>query len=350
MIKNRRLKPLLLCVAAIILLFTFPAAAAEKPDPERDVRLSIFYQAGDTPLTGAKFDLYLTALVDEEGKLTAAESFRSYKVKLEDESGEDWKNLAGTLEGYVRRDGIVPNATGKTDQAGWLNFNGKEDGLTGGLYLAVGYRHSQNGKTYDAVPFMVMLPSFEKETGTWNYDVGVKAKYESDSGSHDGGGDDEDEDKTVTRKVLKVWEDTGHTGERPESVTVELLCDGNVYDTVELSAENNWRYTWNSLSSEYKWSVTEDVPSGYTVSVSREGVTFVVKNTYNPGVPINDNDVPRGSRNFPESSLPTDKIGDLQVPLSVLPQTGTYWWPVPVLIACGLILILLGVIRRRAND
>ena len=32
-----------------------------------------------------------------------------------------------------------------------------------------------------------------------------------------------------------------------------------------------------------------------------------------------------------------------------LPQTGQLWWPVPVLFVVGVILILLGVLRRRSG-
>lgn len=57
-----------------------------------------------------------------------------------------------------------------------------------------------------------------------------------------------------------------------------------------------------------------------TVTVSREGETFLVTNTghgpQNPGEPT-------------------------------LPQTGSLWWPVPLLAACGLICLALGARRRR---
>ena len=33
-----------------------------------------------------------------------------------------------------------------------------------------------------------------------------------------------------------------------------------------------------------------------------------------------------------------------------LPQTGMLWWPVPVLAAAGLLLIVMGCIRRRTGD
>ena len=33
-----------------------------------------------------------------------------------------------------------------------------------------------------------------------------------------------------------------------------------------------------------------------------------------------------------------------------LPDTGQLWWPVPVLIVCGLALFVFGFIKRRNNN
>ena len=66
----------------------------------------------------------------------------------------------------------------------------------------------------------------------WVYDVTADPKYgqEKEPGGNPDGG-------TVRRQVLKVWEDDG-TEARPESVTVQLLRNGEVYETVTLSEEN----------------------------------------------------------------------------------------------------------------
>ena len=46
--------------------------------------------------------------------------------------------------------------------------------------------------------------------------------------------------------VRKVWVDDGV--DRPDSITVQLLRDGEVYDKVELKQSNQWVYTWDDLS------------------------------------------------------------------------------------------------------
>ena len=62
----------------------------------------------------------------------------------------------------------------------------------------------------------------------------------------------------------------------------------------------------------------------YTVETVREGDVFVVTNTY-------------GGNSPGGSADPT------------LPQTGQLWWPVPVMIAAGMLFVAVGLIRRRGN-
>ena len=167
-----------------------------------------------------------------------------------------------------------------------------------------------------------MLPAQNVTSNTWEYDIAVNAKYDSSAiptnppvtpGT-----------TRISRKVLKVWEDKGFEAERPKEIEVQLLRGGEVYSTVKLNAANNWRYTWTDLDSRYAWKVVEKELEGYTVTVTREGVTFVVTNTY--GETIEDNETPLSGE---------------------LPKTGQLWWPVPVLIAAGLLFIIIGLARRR---
>ena len=79
--------------------------------------------------------------------------------------------------------------------------------------------------------------------------------------------------------VQKVW--YNQEGEIPASVDVVLYCDGAEYETVTLSEENNWSYTWTGLPAISQWTVDEpSVPSGYTKTVTRQDNNFTVTNTY----------------------------------------------------------------------
>lgn len=64
--------------------------------------------------------------------------------------------------------------------------------------------------------------------------------------------------------VVKKWvNDTA--GDRPGSIQVQLYQNGVAYgDTVELTAANNWSYTWNVLPEGYTYTAKEvTVPAGY---------------------------------------------------------------------------------------
>lgn len=303
-----------LLLAALLVTMLFPAFTAKSVDLTQSGELNLSYQDNGTPLAGAEFSIYLLATVDEDGSLTATESFAGYPVELQ--TGNDTKALAVTLEGYVLRDHIAPTDKGTTDDSGTLTFPTGEEKLTLGLYLVLGDRHQQGNTVYDPQPFLVMLPTLENDT--LNYRVTVNPKYES----HNVSGD------TVTRKVLKVWKDEGNEASRPKEISVQLLRDGEVYDTVTLSADNSWRYTWSDLDARYRWLVVEEAPSGYTVEVTREGITFVVTNRQ------------------PDTPPPTDPT---QPDDPKLPQTGQLWWPVPLLICGGLLCIAVGLLLRRRN-
>jgi len=337
------------------MLFAAEAMAAGSIDTGRGCTMSVSYRDGDTPIAGAAFSVYRVAAVSESGALSVDEDFSRFGVDIQ---GEE-ESLAATLEGYVLQGGLTPVSQGKTDAKGFLTFPAGDEILEPGLYLVLGSRHRQGGAVYDAQPFMVMLPTEDKESGGWLYDVAVNIKFSKKE--EPGAG-------TVTRKVLKVWKDAGNEKKRPKEIVVHLLRDGETYDTVTLNATNNWRHTWDNLDNASRWLVVEDVPSGYTVQITREGITFVVTNTggkpgnppHNPGSPGGpsgggDSDTP----GTPDHSGTTDTPGepdapemveifDDLVPLgSLLPQTGQLWWPVPLLLCVGLLFTVTGIACRK---
>ncbi len=321
----KKLSMVLLSLLMITMLFPLTVFSGGSFDLDRDVSLSITYQDDGRALVGADIDIYLVATIDEYVELTPTESFRQFNVDLRGETSEAWKTLASTLEGFVLRDNITPTDSGKTDAKGLLAFPTDEKKLAPGLYLVLGDRHLQDGYRYDTVPFMVMLPSQERETGKWIYDVTASIKYESDEFTVP---------ETITLKVLKIWKDKNFEEERPKEVTVQLLRDGDVFDTVVLNDGNNWRYTWIDLDDRYRWTVVEKELEGYTVAVDREGATFVVTNIITKVLPAEDEPEPTS----PDSNKPDN-----------LPKTGQLWWPVPLLLCAGLLLIVIGLIRRRCD-
>ena len=326
----RRMTAALLSVLAVFLLLPLQALAAGSIDLNQDVSLTISYQDGNTPLVGAEFDIFLVATVDEYGELTTTKDFAQFNVNIRGKNDEAWRTLASTLEGYVLRDDISPADSAKTNDKGLASFPTNGKSLKAGLYLVLGHRHTQNGYRYDPAPFMVMLPELNQENNGWIYDVPVNAKYDSSIIP------DKPDDATISRKVLKVWEDDGYEKARPKEVIIQLLRDGKVYDTVTLNASNNWRHIWTNLADRYTWTVVEKELEGYTVEVTREGITFVVTNTYNQEIP--DKPIPTTPTTPDKPTTPTKPT---------LPQTGQLWWPVPVLVSAGLLFVVIGLLRRR---
>lgn len=311
--RSRNPLPLLfICILTLVLCLPAKAMAAGRIDTEQEVSLTVTFQSNDTVLTDLPFDLYLVATMDEYGELTVAEDFRTFNIDIRGRDDESWRTLASTLEGYVLQY-ATPIDSGVTDQNGQVFFPCLVESLPHGLYFVPGFRYVQGEFIYEAEPFMVLLPCVDEVSNQWIYDLSVQPKYS------------QPEDRPIVRRVLKVWNDDGDAASRPEEIVVQLLRDGKVYETVTLNEENNWRWMWGDLSGHSRWWVAEQVPEGYTVEISQEGITFVMTNT-------------------PEVPTTPDEPDEPQ-----LPQTGQLWWPVPTLAVAGLFLIAVGLLRRRGG-
>ncbi|MDQ8806171.1 Cna B-type domain-containing protein, partial [Streptococcus ruminantium] len=52
----------------------------------------------------------------------------------------------------------------------------------------------------------------------------------------------------VSVPVTKTWNDNNdQDGKRPQSITVNLLADGEVIKSQQVTAENDWKYTFTDL-------------------------------------------------------------------------------------------------------
>lgn len=313
-IKGRRIIRLLTFLLTTCLVLAFPALATGSG------ALELQYDRN-----GVEFQIYRVAEASGSGyALTGA--FHGYSVEI---PGESWRDAAATLAAYAARDQLLSNATGRT-AAGGVAFSGLESGL----YLVVGQAASSCGKIYTPVPFLIEVGV----SGTVTADV----KWE-ESGDGGGGGSNE-----IDVSVRKVW--SGDSAQnRPGSVTVQLLGNGAVLDSVVLSDANGWCYTWKNLNDSCRYQVTEEtVPDGYAVSVSQSGNTFTVTNraegSGGPDTPDDPNipDSPDETNipDNPDGPSNPNVPGDPDTP--GLPQTGQFWWPVPVLLVLGGMLVFAG--------
>ena len=250
-------------------------------------------------------DVSLYHVADDDLKLTDA--FFSYSIDLNQSTESGWQGVANVLENHILMDGIKEDALASSKSSGEASFNG----LDSGIYLIIAGEIEKDGVYYNPQVSLISLSG----------DLSVNLKYETSN-------------KPVLTStnlhVLKVWKNDSKK-KRPTSIEVSLLKtddSGNsvVSDKQVLSSDNQWSYTWDNLSSLYKYSVLEtQVPSGYTESLIREENTVVLTNT------ASHKDKPVVNKNEKE-----------------LPLTGQLWWPVPVLLLVGLVLFGLG--RHLRNE
>ncbi|WP_455363044.1 Cna B-type domain-containing protein [Vagococcus elongatus] len=90
--------------------------------------------------------------------------------------------------------------------------------------------------------------------------------------------------EVTTIKGTKVWDDKNNQDDkRPESITVNLLGNGQVVESKEVTAINSWTYEFTDIpqykdGEEIRYTVTEDEVSGYTTII--DGTTII--NSYTP--------------------------------------------------------------------
>ena len=117
--------------------------------------------------------------------------------------------------------------------------------------------------------------------------------------------------KIVNKKLIdisgsKTWDDNNNQdGKRPDKIVINLLADGTKVDSKEVTAANNWSWSFTDLSkykdagTEIEYTITEDAVADYIAKVEGYNVT----NMHNPatinisgGKTWDDNDNQDGKR------------------------------------------------------
>ena len=297
-------------VSAILLLCSVTVfRGAEEPAGS----ITLCYELSDS-----EFTLYKIGNVTENGAV-CTEQFTPYHVDLKSE------NAAQTLAAYIQRDKLSPLASVKTNAKGEVRF----DGLSKGVYLTIGESNVRDGMVYSVMPSIISLPYTENDSEKWDAVAYVKyIKSTQDSNGYD-------------LSVVKVWKSSSGRTTYPD-VTVQLLGDGEVYDTVVLNAANSWKHSWTALNSSVNWTVTEkELDADYTVDISNNNHVFTITNsvTDEPETTVAVTTAP-----VTTPTAPTTKPG---TPNPTIPQTGQLNWPIPVLGITGAALILIGLLMFR---
>ncbi len=198
MVKKMKLwKAIGKCLLTVLLLSAFGVlqiTAAQFPDTEKTVSLTLVFQAGQKALTKAEFQVYQVGELSPEGSFSSTKAFADYPIVLEGLDSSGWRVLAENLVEYAEKNRVPELDEGQTDGNGHLRFPTGNGKLDPGLYLVHGKKHVQNGKIYTTVPFLTWLPSQNSTSDGWDYDVEAVLKYEcrsiSSGGSDDGGSED----------------------------------------------------------------------------------------------------------------------------------------------------------------
>lgn len=130
------------------------------------------------------------------------------------------------------------------------------------------------------------------------------------------------------------------------------VCEnGEIYQEVQLSEDNNWQYTWKDLSSKYQWEAIEKKKTkGYIVSVSKQDSSVVIKNIY-WGDDFYEETTAKKTTTTEKKSKKQFTKKTITEAQEKLPQTGQLWWTLPFLAAGGLLCIGIGMIKqKREND
>ncbi len=271
----------------------------------REASLKLTYGYAGKTFEGLDIRIHRVANMFGNVDFELVDAFNDLPVELRGiKSQGEWKEVASTLMGYVAADEIAPAAEKQTDSKGEVFF----EGLTTGLYLVEGFK-ADTGDGYCLFEsFMITLPGTD-ENEEWLYDVEALPKSSFA----------EYEEKEVDYKINKLWKDDGNEDKRPTVVEVDLYCDGKFAETIFLSSENDWSYSWKSGERAIWTAIEKNVAEGYTVTVEQNGTGFLLTNTY---------DVP-----------PPPGTGDFS----------SVYLAVAVMSLAGAVLVLFGLTRKKSE-
>lgn len=250
------------------------ADAKEPISPDKDCSLTIAYRYDGQSFSNHPVRLYKIADVSADFQYTLTAPFANSGLILNGvRSVSEWNVIRSTLETHILTYDVDADLTGVTDQDGQVCFQA----LKPGLYLAITEQVIQHDWIYAFDSALVALPGLGAD-GLWQYEVAVTSKSKAIPPA--------ETDEEIEFKVLKLWKGDKGRSDRPQSIEVEIFRDGVSYQTVILSEENHWTFSWFAKDDGATWKVVErNVPTGYTMMVEERETSFVLTNTRPPDKP-----------------------------------------------------------------
>ena len=268
----------MLCVCLFLMPCQAQAAsttdAKEPIFTEQDCSLDISYCSGGIAFSELPVRLYKIADVSADFQYTLTSSFEKSNLILNGiQTVGEWDVIRSTLETHILANDVAADINGITDAEGKASF----DALKPGLYLEITDRVTQDNMTYVFDSALIALPGLDTD-GLWQYQVEVTSKSQIIPPSED--------DEEIEYKVLKLWKGDNGTAARPTTIEVEIFRNGTSYQTVTLSEDDRWTYTWSAKDDGSDWKVVErNIPTGYTMTIEERETSFTLTNTYNLDVP-----------------------------------------------------------------
>lgn len=294
------------CLSAVSILPAFANEAQAK-------NLEIICKSDDVAIENVELSVYHCAdVIDNEYKMT--EEFESTGVEFDYSSASALQTTANSLANVVVTDEISPVATALSNENGSAEFSQLEIGV----YLVCGKSVVVDDKNYEFSPMIVEIKENTEEN------IVSYGKFTVT---------DVEIPQPTDYKIVKLWENEKDiTTYRPQSISVEIYFDGELFDTVTLSEQTQWSYAWTSDKAG-EWNVKEvSVPDEYAVTYKNDGATYTIVNKLDDSY-----------TNTPPTDNPPSTDTDI-------PQTGQLWWPVPVLVIVGLLCVILGLKLNSKNE
>lgn len=301
--KTRMTRLLTMAICLMLCVFVWPSAAYafDPVDLTHPVSLTIYANDEDVPLAGVGFELYRVADMNEMAQFELLPAYASFSGDINKlETAADWILCAEEMR--MLTGDAEPDAAATSRDDGNAVFSGLEPGL----YLVSGHPVEILPWAYTFTPFMVSIPTRDMED-QWLYDVFSDVKLEKSPARTD-------------IDVVKLWDDLGYEANRPNSIYVDLYCDGEQIAAAQLHDGNSWSYTFTDLPAAHEYTVKErDVPNWYKVSYDVINGVLVVRNTRDTEI----------------------------TPVPDIPSTGQLWWPVPILAGFGMLMCIAGWFIQR---
>ena len=266
----KRISILLLIVCFCCFGLPFYAHAASTTEAnapistEAPCALTLYYGYDGAATKDVTVKLYKIATISENFQYALTDTFAHTGLALNAiQTNGQWDAIRFTLVSDILQNNAAADAVAVTDNSGQVVFAQLEVGL----YLAIPQPGTELAYYFDAT--LVALPGLNE--GVWEYAVTAAPKPQL---------------LPQSWQVIKLWKGD-KKADRPQSITVDIFLDGQLYETVTLSEDNHWSYSWEAVSGNFMVA-EQAVAPGYTATIEKQGNTFVITNAYENPSPTDD--------------------------------------------------------------